>query len=100
MLLVSTLANRISELKELGLTEVSVVGNWLVCRVMLLKNQVHPGWEYSSTEDLTRETNDNLSATKMMELLPEVFQNIDKWPTPEHVRTYHLRVARDLVRQC
>jgi hypothetical protein len=31
--------------------------------------------------------------------LPEVFQNIDKWPTPEHVRTYHLRVARDLVRQ-
>jgi hypothetical protein len=36
MPLVSALANRISELKELGLIRVSVAANWLVHRVMLL----------------------------------------------------------------
>jgi hypothetical protein len=40
------LANRISVLKGIGLTGVGMVTNWLACRVIPLKKQIHPGWEY------------------------------------------------------
>jgi hypothetical protein len=51
-------------------------------------------------EDPTREMSNNLFATKMVELLQEMFQNINSWLTLEQVRTYHLQVARDPGRQC
>jgi hypothetical protein len=41
--LVSALAGRINELKDLGLTGVSMATNWLVCRLVPLKKQVHMG---------------------------------------------------------
>jgi hypothetical protein len=50
-----------------------VATNWLVCQVTPLKKQVHPGWEYSGVEDLTSEMSDNLSATKMVEFMQEMF---------------------------
>jgi hypothetical protein len=77
MPLVSTLAGQVSGLKELCLTRVSVATNWLVHRDTPLKKHVHPGWEYNGIEDLTHEMSDNLSATKIVELLQEKFQNID-----------------------
>jgi hypothetical protein len=46
MAIVTALASRVSKLKELVLTGVSVAASWLVPQVMPLKNQVHPGWEY------------------------------------------------------
>jgi hypothetical protein len=60
--------------------------------------QLHIGWEYNSVPDPTQETSSNLAASKMVELLHEMFQNINSYPTPEHVCTYHLKVLRDLVR--
>jgi hypothetical protein len=73
MPLVVALANRVSELKELSLTGVSVTANWLVHRVTPLKNQVHPGWECNGVQDPTRETSDNVEANKMVKLLQEMF---------------------------
>jgi hypothetical protein len=32
----------------------------------------------------------NIEANNMIELLQEMFQNTNSWPTPEQVRTYHL----------
>jgi hypothetical protein len=69
MPLVTALANRINELKELGLTKVSVAANWMVHRVTPLKKQVQPGWEYNGVQDPTRETSSNLVASKMVGLL-------------------------------
>jgi hypothetical protein len=100
MLIVSALASRVSELKGLGLTRVSMAANWLAHRVTPLKKQVHPGWEYSGVQDPTRESKNNIEANKLVELLQEMFQNINSWLTPEHVRTYHLHVERDPERQC
>jgi hypothetical protein len=71
--LVTGLANQVSELKELGLTGVSMAANWLVHRVTPLKKQVHSGWEYSGTQDLSWEMSDNLTASKIVELLQEMF---------------------------
>jgi hypothetical protein len=47
MPLVTVLASRVNELKELNLIEVSVATNWFVPGVVPLKKQVHPSWEYS-----------------------------------------------------
>jgi hypothetical protein len=44
---------------------------------------MHPGWEYSGVQDPTRETSDNIKANKMVELLQEMFENINNWLTPE-----------------
>jgi hypothetical protein len=44
---------------------------------------VHSGWEYNGVEDLTQEMSNNLSTDKMVELLQEMFQNIDSWLNPE-----------------
>jgi hypothetical protein len=60
-----------------------VATNWLVRQVTPLKKQVHPGWEYSGVEDLTSEMSDNLSATKMVEFMQEMFRNMDSWLTPK-----------------
>jgi hypothetical protein len=35
------------------LTGVYMVTHWLAHRVMPLKKQVHPGWEYSGAQDPT-----------------------------------------------
>jgi hypothetical protein len=57
--------------------------NWLVCIIVPLKKLVHSGWEYNRVQDPTQETSSNLGATRMVELLQEMFQNINNWPTPK-----------------
>jgi hypothetical protein len=49
--IVATLGNRVNDHKNQGLTGVCVTANWLARRVMPLKKQVHPGWEYSGSND-------------------------------------------------
>jgi hypothetical protein len=51
--IVVTLGNRVNDLKNQGLTGVYVATHWLARRVMPLKKQVHPGWEYSGVHDPT-----------------------------------------------
>jgi hypothetical protein len=92
------LASRVSELKGSGLTGFGVAANWLARQAIPLKKQVHPGWEYCRVQDPTQESGDNIEASELVELLKEMFQNINSWLTLEQVRTYHLQVARDLVR--
>jgi hypothetical protein len=99
MLIISALSSRVSELKVFGLIGVCVATNWLACRVIPLKKQVHPMWEYNGLQDPTRESGDNIEASKLVELLGEMFQSISSWSTSKSVHTYHLQVARDLVRQ-
>jgi hypothetical protein len=76
-----------------------VAAHWLACSVIPLKKHVHPGWEYSGLQDLTRETTKQLHADLLMELLEEMFQNTSSWPTDEQVCSYHIRVERDPVRR-
>jgi hypothetical protein len=73
MSVMTALASRVSELKGLGLTGVSVVANWLVHRVTPLKKQVHPAWEYYGVQDRTWESGDNFEANKMIEIMQEMF---------------------------
>jgi hypothetical protein len=46
-------------------TRVTVVANWLTRRVIPLKKQVHPGWEYSDLNDPTRESADCLGRSQL-----------------------------------
>jgi hypothetical protein len=72
---VATLTNKINLLKEHGLTRGCVAAHWLASRVLPLKKQVHPGWEYSGVQDLTRETNDKFTPKHLLKLLEEMFQD-------------------------
>jgi hypothetical protein len=58
---VAALTKKINILKEQGLTGVYVATHWLVRRVLPLKKQVHPGWEYSGLQDPTQETNEKIA---------------------------------------
>jgi hypothetical protein len=51
--IVASLGNRVNNLKNQGLTGVCVAAYSLARRVMPLKKQVHPGWEYIRVHDLT-----------------------------------------------
>jgi hypothetical protein len=57
---VTALTNKINILKEHGLTRVCVATHWLAHRVIPLKKQIHPGWEYSGFHDRTQETSDKI----------------------------------------
>jgi hypothetical protein len=46
--------------------------------------------EYCGVQDTTQESGDTIEASKMVDLLKEMFQNINSWLTPEQVRTNHL----------
>jgi hypothetical protein len=95
---VKVLASWVSELQGLNLIGVHVVNNWLAHRVAPVKKQVHLGWEYWTVEDPTRESSDNIEVGKPIDLLKEMFQNINSWPTPEQVLSYHLQRAIDPIR--
>jgi hypothetical protein len=51
--IVASLISRINNLKGHDLTGVCVAANWLARRVMPLKKQIHPEWEYDGLEDPT-----------------------------------------------
>jgi hypothetical protein len=96
---VAALTNKINQLKEQGLTGVSVAAHWLPRRVLPLKKQVHPGWEYSRLQDLTQETSEKITPGILVKHLEEIFQDTSSWPTDEQVCSYHIRVERDPVRR-
>jgi hypothetical protein len=75
-----------------------VPAHLLAHRLIPLKKQVHPGWEYSGNQDPTRETTEKIRLDHLMKLLEEMFQNISSWPTDEQVHSYHIGVERDSVR--
>jgi hypothetical protein len=75
------LTNKINLLKVHGLTGVCVATHWLARRVIPLKKQVHPGWEYSGFQDPTRETSDKITLEHLVKLLEEMFQDTSSWPT-------------------
>jgi hypothetical protein len=71
--LVAALSNCINDLKAWGLTRVCVAANWLARRVLPLKKQVHPGWEYNKFDNLTREVKDKIKSNQLVKLLEEMF---------------------------
>jgi hypothetical protein len=77
------LTNKISLLKERGLTGVYVAAHWLACRVILLKKQVYLGCEYTRVQDPTRETSDKITLEHLVKLLEEMFQDTFNWSTDE-----------------
>jgi hypothetical protein len=72
-------------LKEKGLMGVYVAAHWLAHRVQLLKNQVHPSWEYNGLQELTRETQEKITPELLWKHLGEIFQDTSSWPSDEHV---------------
>jgi hypothetical protein len=58
---VATLTNKFNFLKERGLSGVCVAAHWLACRVIPLKKQFQPSWEYTRVQDLTRETSEEIT---------------------------------------
>jgi hypothetical protein len=44
---VAALTNKINHLEDQGLRRVCVAAHWLAHRVLPLKKQIHPGWEYN-----------------------------------------------------
>jgi hypothetical protein len=58
---VAALTNKVNSLKEKGLTRVCVAAHWLARQVQSLKKQVHLGWEYNRSHDLTWETQEMIS---------------------------------------
>jgi hypothetical protein len=76
-----------------------MAAHWLARRVMPLKKQVHPGWEYNGVHDPTRETFVTPRPSKIFELLQEMFQNTSSWPPAELGRSYHLGVDWDPIRR-
>jgi hypothetical protein len=55
------------------MNRVGVVANWLARRVVSLKKQVHPRWEYCGVQDLTCKSDQNIELAKLTELLKEMF---------------------------
>jgi hypothetical protein len=77
MPVVQVLADQVSALKGLSLTGVSMVANWRACRVIPLKKQVHPSWEYNMIHDLTYEVNRHITKAKLETLSKEMFQSME-----------------------
>jgi hypothetical protein len=75
-----------------------VAAHWLARRVQPLKKQVHPDWEYSRFQDLTRESQEKITKELLLKHLGEIFQDTSSWPSDEQVHSYHIGVERDLVR--
>ena len=63
------LAKKIRHLSQLGLTGVGVAASWLSRRVIPLKQQVHPSWEYSGSTDPTWETTEGITMAGLEQCL-------------------------------
>jgi hypothetical protein len=50
-----------------------VTAHWLARRVVPLKKQVHPAWEYSGAEDPTQKTKMKITPEHLMKILEEMF---------------------------
>jgi hypothetical protein len=67
------LTNKINLLKERSLTGACMAAHWLAHRVVPLKKQVQPGWEYTGVKDPTWETNEKITPEHLVKLLEEMF---------------------------
>jgi hypothetical protein len=67
------MANKVNILKEKGLTGVCMASHWLAHQVQPLKKQVHPDWEYSGLQDLTRESQENIAPELLVKHQGEIF---------------------------
>jgi hypothetical protein len=92
------LIDRVNKLKELGLTGISVAANWLARRVVPLKKQVHPAWEYNGLSDPTYKMSHRMTKDELEKLLDKMFTFTNSWPTPKEVRSFHIQVEHDVVR--
>jgi len=88
---------KVRHLASLGLTGVGVAANWLRRRVIPLKQQVHPAWEYSGPSDPTRESPEEIPDSTLERYLREMFQDYSSWVVPESVTMYDLSVPRPQV---
>ena len=91
------LATKVCHLTSLGLTGVIVIANWLRRRVIPLKQQVHPAWEYSGLSDPTREYPEEIPGPTLERYLREMFQDYSTWAVPESVTVYDLVTPRPQV---
>ena len=91
------LAIKVRHLASLGLTGVGVAANWLRRRVIPLKQQVYPAWEYSGPSDPTRESPEEIPDSTLERYLREMFQDYSSWVVPESVTVYDLSVPRPQV---
>jgi hypothetical protein len=96
--LVAALTNKVNLWKEKGLLGVCMAACWIAHRVQPLKKQVHLGWEYKRLQDLTQETQANITPELLVKHLGELFQDTSSWPTNEHVRSYHIGIEINPVR--
>jgi hypothetical protein len=75
-----------------------VTAHWIAHRVIALKKQIHPRWEYNRLQDPTQETTKKIEPDHLMKLLEEMFQNTSSWLIDEQARSYHIGVERDSIR--
>jgi hypothetical protein len=71
----ATLIDKENLLKDKGLTSVCVATHWLARQVQPLKKQVHSGWEYSGSQDPTRESHEKIIPELLTKHLGELFQD-------------------------
>ena len=82
----------------MGLTGVMVAANWLICRVIPLKEQSHPTWDHTGLDDSSCETSERLGEERLLVLLGELFTNTTNWTLPDGVRVFNASVDRGAVR--
>lgn len=80
------------------MTGVQVAANWLIRRVIPLKEQSHPTLDYTGLNDTTCETSERLGEKKLLSLLGEMFTDATNWELPDGVRVFNASVDRDAVR--
>ena len=91
------LASKVRHLSSLGLTGVGISANWLRRRVIPLKQQVHPAWEYSGPSDPTQERPEEIPRATLERCLREMFHDYSTWAVPESVTVYDLATPRPQV---
>ena len=89
---------RVNRYRELGLTGVMVAANWLIRRVIPLKEQSHPAWDYTGLDDSTCETSKRLGERKLRALLGDLFTDVSNWALPDGVGVFNAGVDRCAVR--
>ena len=89
---------RVNRYREMGLTGVMVVANWLIRRVIPLKEQSHPAWDYTGLDDSSCETSERLGEARLLALLGELFTDVTNWSLPDGVRVFNASVDHCAVR--
>ena len=73
---VPELLQRIAELKKAGLTAERVAFSFMKRRIQPLMKRHHYGYEYTSSDDDSRFTNEEISSDAVMERVNKIFQNM------------------------